>query len=154
TLAKETEAKKWYEQFVANFSSHPLAAKIQGALRRLDLEGKPLELSSPTLSGGTFDISQLRGKVVVVYYWWSWKDECAGDFAKLKLLLNAYGSKGLELVCVNLDNTAAEANAFLKRSPSPGVQLFQPGGLESPLAKRYGIMFLPNFFLVGKDGNV
>jgi hypothetical protein len=34
------------------------------------------------------------------------------------------------------------------------VQLYQPGGLESPLARQYGIMVLPNLFLVGKDGKV
>jgi hypothetical protein len=74
------------------------------------------------------------------------------DFAVLKQLLDTYGSKGLALVCVNLDNTVEEANAYLQRSPAPGIQLFQPGGLESPLATQYGVMVLPNLFLVDKDG--
>jgi thiol-disulfide isomerase/thioredoxin len=153
-VGKETEAKNWYEQLVDHFASHPLAAKAQGARKRLDLEGKPLELASATLDGSTFEMARVKDKVVVVYYWASWNGQCVGDFAKMKLLLNTYGAKGLELVCVNLDNTAEEAKSFLDRSPSPGVQLFQPGGLESPLAKQYGIMVLPNLFLVGKDGKV
>jgi len=94
---------------------------------------------------------------VIVYYWASWnKDRCIGDFAVLKQLLDTYGSKGsgLELLCVNLDNTAEEANAFLLRSSAPGTHLFQPGGLDSPLATQYGIMVLPNLFLVDKEGKV
>ena len=34
------------------------------------------------------------------------------------------------------------------------ARLFVPGGLESPLATQYGVMVLPNLFLVGKDGKV
>lgn len=152
---KEIEAKKWYDRLAHDFGDHQLAAKAQGALRRLDLEGKPLELAGSMLDGGSFSMAQLRGKVVVVYYWASWnKERSIGDFAALKLLLDTYGSKGLALVCVNLDNTAEEANAFLQRSPAPGIHLFQPGGLESPLATQYGVMVLPNLFLVDKEGKV
>jgi thiol-disulfide isomerase/thioredoxin len=150
---KEIEAKKWYERLVKDYHDNPLAVRAQGALRRLDLEGKVLELSGNQLDGGAFNISQWRGKMVVVYYWASWnKDRCVADFAVLKQLVDAYGSKGLALVCVNLDNTVEEANAYLQRSPAPGIQLFQPGGLESPLATQYGVMVLPNLFLVDKDG--
>src|SRR5262249_10146726 len=80
--------------------------------------------------------------------------ECLGDFAKLNLLLNTYGSKGLELYCVNLDNTEAEALSFLQRAPAPGKHLFQPGGLDSPLAIQYGVMVLPNTFLVNREGKI
>ena len=154
---KEIEAKKWYERLVRDFADNPLAARSGGALRRLDLEGKVMELAAPTLNGATFNISQVRGKIAIVYYWASWnKDRCVGDFAVLKQLLDNYSSKGagLELVCVNLDNTAEEANAYLQRTPAPGTHLFQPGGLESPLATQYGVMVLPNLFLVDKDGKV
>lgn len=153
-VGKEAESKKWYDLLVKNFAEHPLTGKARGSLRRLELEGKPLELAGPTLQGSPFTIAGVRGKVVVVYYWASWNQQCLGDFAKLKLLLNTYGSKGLELVCVNLDNTAEEAAGFLQRAPAPGVHLFQPGGLESPLATHYGVMVLPNLFLTDKDGKV
>ncbi len=154
-INKEIEAKKWYETLTKQFRTHPLAAKAAGAMKRLDVEGKVLELAGPTMDGGNFNISQLRGKTVIVYYWASWnKERTVGDFAVLKSLLNTYASRGVELVCVNLDNTAAEANSFLQRSPVPFVQIFQPGGLESPQAIQYGVMVLPNLFLVDKDGKV
>jgi thiol-disulfide isomerase/thioredoxin len=152
---KVGEAKKWYEQLLKNFSDHALAAKVKGAIARLEIEGKVLELSGPILGGpGMFTMSHLRNKVVVVYYWASWNQQCISDFAKLKLLLSTYGSKGVELVCVNLDNKAEEATAFLRSNPALGIQLFREGGLDSPLAVQYGIMALPNLFLVGKDGKV
>jgi len=92
--------------------------------------------------------------VVIVYYWYSFNGGPVGDFAKLKLLLDSYASKGLELVTVNLDNTAKEAAEFVKKTSAPGTHLFQEGGMDSKYAVDYGVMMLPNLFLVGKDGKV
>jgi hypothetical protein len=118
------------------------------------VEGKLLEISGTQLDGSPFNIADLRGKVVAVYYWGGWsKERSVGDFATLKLLLETYAGK-LAVVCVNLDNSPEEAKAFLQRVPAPGIQLFQAGGLDSPLATQYGIMFLPHLFLVDKDGKV
>jgi hypothetical protein len=151
---KESEAKKWYDHLVKHFADHAFAGKARGALRRLDLEGKPLELTGSLLGGGSFSLAQLQGKVVVVYYWASWNQQCVGDFAKLKLLLDTYGSKGLALASVNLDNTAEEAISFLRRVQAPGMHLHMPGGLESKPATDYGVLVLPNLFLVDKNGHV
>src|SRR5262249_38142588 len=131
------------------------ALKARGAKERLELEGKSLELAAPMLgSGKPFEIAQLRGKIVIVYYWASWNGQCLADFAKLKTLQQNLGSKGLELVCVNLDNNQIDAVNFINQNRVNGVHLFQPGALESPLAVRYGVFVLPNLFLIGKDGKV
>jgi hypothetical protein len=153
-LGKELEAKNWYARLSQQHSTHPLASKGAGAIRRLELEGKTLELSGPTLNGQHFDMNRVRNKVVIVYYWASWNTQAGADFAKLRTLLNTYAPKGVELVCVNLDNAPGDAQAYLSRNPTPGIHLHQPGGLDSPLATQYGVMVLPNLFLVGRDGKV
>ena len=154
-MGKETEAKNWYRKLAKDFADKPMAAKAKGAIARLESEGKPLDLAGPILGSGTaFDISRLRNKVVAVYYWASWNGQCVGDFAKLKMLLDTYGSKGFEVVGVNLDSSVDEATSFVKRAQVPGYQLYKDGGLDSPMAVQYGILVLPNLFLVGKDGKV
>ena len=152
-IGKEIEAKNWYAQLARDFAAAPQAAKAKGALRRLDLEGKVLELSGPTLAGAAYDVAGARGKVVVVYFWASWNAPSAGDFDKMKQLLDKHG-KDLELVTVNLDTSADEAAAFVKRTSAPGVHLHQPGGLESKLATDYGVMMLPNLFVLDREGKV
>ncbi len=154
TVGKEVEAKSWYEQLAKDFADKPQGAKARGAIRRLGLEGNELALAGPTLDGGTFDITKLRGKVVIVYYWYSFNGGPVGDFAKLKQLLETYGKQGLELVTVNLDSTSKEAADFLKKAGAPGTHLYQDGGMDSKYAVDYGVMMLPNLFLVGKDGKV
>ena len=155
-LEKDTEAKNLYGTLARNFAEKPQGQKAAGAIRRLEAEGKPMKLAAPLLSDANvaYDIDQLNGKLVVVYYWATWNSNLAGDVGKLKALLEAYRSKGVELVCVNLDSTAEEARKFLQTQPVPGTHLHQDGGLESKLAMEYGIQVLPQTFLVGKDGKV
>jgi hypothetical protein len=153
-LDKDAEAKNWYALLKKNFADKPQAAKAAGAVVRLELEGKPLTLAGPTLQdpNTVFDVQQLHGKVVIVYYWASWNSLAAGDFNKLKAILD--GNKGVELVCVNVDGAAKDAKDFLSRTPAPGVQLYSAGGLEGKLATDFGVMGLPNLFLVNKEGKV
>jgi thiol-disulfide isomerase/thioredoxin len=154
-LNKEVEAKNWYGQLKKNFPTSPQAKKADGAIRRLELEGKVMHLAGPTLSDTNtpYDIARMKGKVVLVYYWASWNGQCAADFAKLKKVLDEHG-KALDLLCVNLDAKAEEAREFLSKNPAPGTHLYQEGGLEGRLATQYGVMVLPSLFVVGKDGKV
>jgi len=150
-LGKETEARKWYQQLVTRFGDKkPFAGKAAGALRRLDLDGKSLELTGTTTDGKPFNMGMLAGKVAIVYYWASWNQQSVGDFARLKLLLTKYGGQGVELVSINLDGAPPEAGG----QPVPGIQLAHPGGLDGPMATQYGILLPPTVFLVGKDGKV
>ena len=105
-------------------------------------------------TSSVFDIEALKGKVVVVYYWAAWNSQSLGDFAKLKLLMDAQGSKGVELVSINLDNSIDDARNFLKTTPAPGTHLYQSGGLESKLATQYGIVMLPHLFVIDRTGKV
>jgi len=155
---KQDEAKKYYGLIVSNFPDHPLAAMAKGAKKRLELDGKPMELTGPTLQGASFDVAKLKGKVVAVYYWAGTIKACVGEFAMLKQMHAAFAAKGFEIVTVNLDETQAEATRFLAGNPLPGTHLFQATdqakGLDSPLATQYGIVALPTVILVGKDGRV
>jgi thiol-disulfide isomerase/thioredoxin len=154
---KDAEAKQYYQQLVRTFPpSNPNAAKAAGALRRLDLEGKPWELTVPvtSLNGQTYNPQALRGKVVVVYYWASWCKSVPEDFARLHKLQQDLGSQAVEIVGINIDENQADALASLKNTKAPGIQLYAGGGPDGPAATYYGLMAFPHLFLIGRDGKV
>ena len=154
-LNKDVEAKNWYLVLEKNFPDTPQGHKANGSIKRLSSEGQPFQLAGPTLADPNvvYDVNQAHGKVVVVYYWASWNSQSASDFSKLKAMMDTEG-KEVQVVAVNLDNTIKEARDFLTRAPAVGVHLYQSGGLDSKLANDYGIVVLPQLFLVGKDGKV
>jgi thiol-disulfide isomerase/thioredoxin len=150
----ELGAKGWYERLAKDFPGHPLAAKAQGALRRLNSEGQPFALDGQTLDGKAFSAAQLAGKPAVVYYWASWGQQTAAELKQLAELAKAHDGK-LVIVTVNVDDDPAKAVQALNAAQVPGHHLHAPGGLDrSPLAAAYGIQMVPHLFLVGKDGKV
>ena len=154
-LGKEVDAKNWYSNLAKAFPGKPQAAKGEGAARRLGLEGETMRLAAPLLSDSStpFDLDQLRGKIVVVYYWASWNGSASSDFAKLKSILDK-GEGKVAVLGVNVDDKPAEGRDFARKNDAPGTHIFTPGGLESKLATQYGVMVLPGVFVVGKDGKV
>jgi hypothetical protein len=155
--ANEDDAKKWYTQLAGGaFRSKPEGVKATGALRRLNVEGKPWELNAQVaaLGGGAFSMDRLRGKTVIVYYWARWCDSAPADFAVLKKVLQTYQSKGLEVVTISLDDARPEAESFIKQHNPPGIHLYAGGGFEGPVASHYGLIALPHLFIVDKEGKV
>ncbi len=160
---KDEEAKRWYSQLHESFPKHALAEHAKGCVARLNLLGKEMKLTAPLLNDPNrlFDVSQLKGKVVIVHYWASYGDQYIDDFAKMKRLLDAVATKqNVELVSINLDADAAKAKEAVRKANAPGIHLFQAppnnasGVSSSPLATQYGIHILPTVFMIDRTGRV
>ncbi|MCS7239197.1 MAG: redoxin family protein [Thermoguttaceae bacterium] len=151
---EEEEAKKWYSMIVERFPNTPPAVKARGALRRLGMVGQPFRLRGSTANGQPFDIAQLQGKVVLVYYWASWCEPCRADLATLKDLLARFGRYGFTIVGVNLDNNPEAMQQFIQEYQVNWPQLYEPGGLESSLANDLGIVTVPTLILIDQQGRV
>jgi hypothetical protein len=156
---KAEEAKRWYKQLYGNFPDHHLAPRARGSETRLSLVGTAPQITSPMLydKTKTFDITSLKGKVVIVHYWGSYTEQYKDDFVRLKRIVEQ-NSKNVELVCINLDETAARAQDAVAKATAPGIHLFhvtnKDVGLNGPLANQFGIHILPTIFVIGRDGRV
>lgn len=152
----EAKAKEWYAKLVKDYSRYPHAAKAAGAIKRLESEGKPIELIGTNLANGQpFNCAGLQGRVVIVFYCASWSQSLPDDVKRLQSIVKEYGPKGLEVVTVCLDNEARTAAETVTRFKIPGTHLHAPGGLDaSPLASAYGIQVAPHILVVGKDGKI
>jgi hypothetical protein len=157
---KKTEpACNCYRQVIALFPGTLLARKAEGSLCRLNPGREPLHLALATLytADGTeqvYDVKELRGQHVIVYFWSTECPSAGEDLQALKMLTDRYQYKGLTVVYVNLDNEASKAKAFLSGKLTSGVHLYQKGGLESITAERFGLQGLPHLFVLDKDGRV
>ena len=151
---KEAEGRKSYALLAKDYPSTEWGKKAAGALRRLDLVGKPMSLKGTDLRGQSVDTSQYRGKTLLVTFWATWAGPAKRDLPDLAKLHAKFKSKGFEILAVNLDNEKAELDAFLQTSPLPWPQIFEAGGMESRLASEFGIISLPTMFLVDAEGKV
>jgi hypothetical protein len=151
--AEEDEARKSYAQLAKNHPDTPAGKKAAGALKRLDLVGKPLTLAGPGLDGKKVDIGAYRGKPVLVIFW-SDTDVVRHDLPMLKKVCEKYASKGLAVIAVGLDETREAAESFVRNNDVSWPQIYEPGGMDSRLADEFGIISQPTMFLVDVEGKV
>ncbi len=159
-LGRRDDAARCYRYLIEHYAGTPVAQKAEGAIWRLRTGGESVELALPRLypSGDpaepSFDLKQLRGKMVVVYFWASTSPHAEVDLQMLKNLMDRHGMRGVEVVYVNLDKDMATAQNFMSGRLTLGTHLHAPGGMAGPVARRYGIESLPEVFLIGPDGQV
>ena len=101
---QDKDALTWYSRIAAEFPDTAVATKANGAKRRIESVGQPLQLEGKDLSGQTVSISGQRGKVVLVHYWATWCEPCKQDLSLLKDMLAKYGKDKMALIGVNVDS--------------------------------------------------
>ncbi len=151
---EEEKATTWYKQIVDGFASSPAASKARGALTRLKSVGQAIQLAGKTTTGAPLELSQYRGKVVLIHYWSTWCEPCVADMAKIKELFARHGRSGFAPIGVNLDNDKKALDNYLAENRLPWPQLYEPGSLDGRLANELGILTLPTMILVDRKGKV
>lgn len=109
-------------------------------------------LQGATLEGGTFDLADHRGHVVVVNVWASWCVPCRREHPLLEQAAEQLGPAGVQFVGINTQDTIADASAFLEEMGGglyPNV--LDPDGRW---AVEWGIFGVPETFVIDRDGRL
>jgi thiol-disulfide isomerase/thioredoxin len=154
--AEEKEARDYYTKLAETHADTDQGKKATGALRRLDIVGKPLVLKGKSADGQAVDVAQYRGKVTLVTFWATWARPVKRDMPEIAKIYEKNRAKGFEIIGVCLDNEKDKAlmDEFLKANNLAWTQIFEPGGMESRLATEFGIISLPTMILVDAEGKV
>ena len=111
-------------------------------------------LTLPSLAkqpSGSVSLAELRGKVVYLDFWASWCGPCRVSFPQLEQLRSELGSRGFEVLAVNVDEFEADALQFLEEVPVSYPVVRDASG-DSPA--RFGILGMPTGFLIDRQGMV
>jgi thiol-disulfide isomerase/thioredoxin len=118
-------------------------AKLQVGTVAPDALGKSKE--------GELNLSQFRGRVVVVTFWASWCGPCRQEMPLLEQIQEKYEPLGFTMLGVNVEPDSAEAEKFLKSVQVSFPILFDR---ENSVSARFGVEAMPSSVLIDREGNV
>jgi len=142
------------------FPDHPLAdqrqqeiATEQDPYRLIPITEQPLapDFALPDQEGTTQQLSQLKGKVVLVNYWASWCPPCIEEMPSMNTIYQRYKGQGLEILGINFQEDPQEITRFLEQVKVDFPVLFDRDG---EVAHRWNVFSMPTSFLVDRNGYV
>ena len=104
-----------------------------------------------TLDGREIRLSDYRGHVVFLNFWATWCGPCKVEIPAFVELYDRYKDKGLVIVGVSIDDSAAQLRPFMKewRMQYPVLQMNE--AIETAYGPFYGV---PTTFFIGRDGTI
>ena len=128
-----------------------------GAARRLDLIGKPFVLDGSTVTGRRLDWKKYRGKIVLIDFFATWCGPYRQEIPNIMKCYKAYRKRGFDVVGISIDRDRKVIEDFVEKEKCPWTILLdrnEARGTDKSMATYYGIFWIPQMILVGKDGKV
>jgi thiol-disulfide isomerase/thioredoxin len=100
-------------------------------------------------------LSLYRGKLILIDFWASWCAPCRVEMPYTKLLKNEYKNKNIVFIYISTDRKKDSwliASNVEKLEVLNSYLLLDPD--NSPFVKKYNLLSIPRYMLLGKDGYV
>jgi thiol-disulfide isomerase/thioredoxin len=105
-----------------------------------------------SLDGTTLHLSDLRGKAVLLNFWATWCGPCKIEMPWFVDLQKQYGSQGLQIGGVAMDDASKEDIGKFARDMGVNYPILI--GKESVGDQYGGVPALPETFLIARDGKI
>lgn len=103
------------------------------------------------INGKQVKLSDFKGKVVILDFWATWCPPCRAEIPGFVELQKEYGSKGLVVVGVSLDDNPEVVASFAK---AKGINYPIVMGTQEVAQAYGGIEAIPTTFVIDTNGNV
>lgn len=124
---------------------------LKGYRYRQSLLGKPVTMKFKAVDGREVDLSQMRGKVVLVDFWETDCEPCVAELPRIKAASEKYHHEGFEVIGITDDTDKSKLERFLKEKEITWPQYFG-GQVYNRFIVEFGINSFPHMFLVGRNG--
>jgi peroxiredoxin len=119
-------------------------------LQQNESEVEKADFTLTDLSGKSWTLSGLRGKVVLVNFWATWCPPCRKEMPDLNALAHRFAKQGLVVLSLS-DEDSAKVSAYVSSHDLKYPILLDPGGTT---AKSFHVDGIPKSFIFGRTGKL
>jgi cytochrome c biogenesis protein CcmG/thiol:disulfide interchange protein DsbE len=136
--------------FIAGRNDLPAQGGLEPSLPPSAEYGRAPAFTLTDLEGHTVSLADLRGRVVILDFWATWCPPCKREIPDFIDLQSRYGSQGLQVVGIGLD----EPDKLKAFAASIGMNYSVLVGTDD-IAQRYGgISGIPTTFIIDRNGRI
>lgn len=156
-VRRETEKSKARQDFESAVAEAPdsdagkKAAERLAASTPLKVGDQAPDFEGRRLSGGTFKLSELRGRIVLVDFWGMWCGPCVAQLPKLRNLRQQFAGKPFEIVGIDSDADVEALRRFVTANRIDWITVLD-GSTDGPVAKSWRLDSWPTSFLLDGEG--
>jgi len=149
-VPEENAAMLALRDWKLNFAPEPVLPETGGeSSPLLKQEAKSFKL--PLLAGGDFELSQEKGKVIVLDFWATWCGPCVKSLPGLIDEMAAFDPKKVRLIGVNQAEGSDQVKSFLD---TRGWKLEVALDASQRVGQSFGVEGIPHSVIIGPDGKV
>lgn len=131
-------------------------SKLIESARSISIGAMAPEFSQNDLNDKPVQLSNFRGKYVLIDFWASWCVPCRAENPNVLKAYNAYKDKNFTILGVSLDQPGKK-EAWLEAIKADGLTWTQVSDLkfwDNSVARKYSIRSIPQNFLIDPSGKI
>ena len=102
-----------------------------------------------TLDGASFNLDQMKGRVVLVDFWATWCGPCMEELPQIKQIAKDFAGQPLVILSISWDEDAQTWKKFIAKN---GMTWPQYRDTSHRIGRLFGVEALPGYFTINANG--
>ncbi|MBI2940212.1 MAG: TlpA family protein disulfide reductase [Chloroflexi bacterium] len=105
----------------------------------------------PTASGGSVQLSQMRGKAIILNFWATWCAPCRAEMPAIERVQKAYADRGVVVLAVDVQEHPDLVRRFVDEL---GITFDSLLDTDGTVTQQYRLNALPTTFFIDRGGTI